>query len=180
MYSVGHPRVPKMEIPVKIKGHIAVFSEPTKDLLRPLIPRPILQMRSRIIRCAQRISDERPLRRLARNSDSRFSVKDRKLLVDRVLNAHRGITCSHIHADMALILENILSLDRGTDGCIVEAGCYKGGSSAKLSIAAKMTNRRLLVFDSFAGLPHDEEPKQILLGGRRCFGKVHIAVSWKK
>ena len=39
----------------------------------------------------------------------------------------------------------------------VEAGCFKGGSTAKLSIAAKLSQRRLFVFDSFEGLPQNTE-----------------------
>lgn len=38
-------------------------------------------------------------------------------------------------------------------GCIVECGCYTGGSSAKLSLLARETNRDLYVCDSFEGLP---------------------------
>jgi O-methyltransferase len=38
-------------------------------------------------------------------------------------------------------------------GAIVECGCYAGGSSAKLSILAKITGRELVVCDSFEGLP---------------------------
>jgi O-methyltransferase len=36
---------------------------------------------------------------------------------------------------------------------MVECGCYKGGSTAKLSLVARMTGRRLFVCDSFQGLP---------------------------
>jgi O-methyltransferase len=44
-----------------------------------------------------------------------------------------------------------------TPGCIVEAGCYKGVSGAKFSIAAKQTGRKLYQFDSFEGLPENKE-----------------------
>jgi hypothetical protein len=45
----------------------------------------------------------------------------------------------------------------------VECGCFQGGSTCKLSILAKMTGRRLVVFDSFEGLPDvDEHNKQDL------------------
>ncbi len=35
----------------------------------------------------------------------------------------------------------------------MECGCYAGGSTAKLSIVAKALGKRVLVFDSFEGLP---------------------------
>jgi O-methyltransferase len=43
------------------------------------------------------------------------------------------------------------------DGAIVECGCYTGGSTAKLSIIAKIMNKNLLVFDSFEGLPEADQ-----------------------
>jgi hypothetical protein len=44
-------------------------------------------------------------------------------------------------------------MDLDVKGPIVELGAYKGGSTAKLSILAKRTNRKLYVCDSFQGLP---------------------------
>lgn len=43
------------------------------------------------------------------------------------------------------------------DGIFVEAGCFKGGSSAKISIAAKSLGRRLVLYDSFEGIPENDE-----------------------
>jgi len=40
-----------------------------------------------------------------------------------------------------------------TEGFILECGTFKGGCAANLSLVAKMTNRKLLVYDSFEGLP---------------------------
>jgi len=56
------------------------------------------------------------------------------------------------------MIEEILSISASDKGCIVEAGCFKGGSTAKLSIAAKLTDRKLFVFDSFEGIPENQEP----------------------
>jgi len=47
----------------------------------------------------------------------------------------------------------------------VEAGCFKGGSTAKFSSVAKSLNRKLVVFDSFEGIPeNDEEHKKSIFG----------------
>lgn len=43
-------------------------------------------------------------------------------------------------------------------GVLVEAGAFKGISAAKTSHVAVMTGRRLVVFDSFEGLPDNDEP----------------------
>jgi len=52
---------------------------------------------------------------------------------------------------------------------IVEAGCYKGGSTAKYSFAADIANRKLFVFGSFQGIPKNTEThdKTIFGGGAR-------------
>jgi len=50
---------------------------------------------------------------------------------------------------------------------IVKAGCYKGGSTAKLSLLARIANRRLVAFDSLEGLPDNDESDQ-----RSIFGEV--------
>ena len=48
---------------------------------------------------------------------------------------------------------------------VVEAGCYRGGSTAKFSVMAKMAGRKLYVFDSFQGIPDNAEDH-----GRNIFG----------
>ena len=38
-------------------------------------------------------------------------------------------------------------------GDVVECGCYLGGSSVNISLVCALTGRRLLIYDSFEGLP---------------------------
>src|SRR5215203_1739797 len=47
----------------------------------------------------------------------------------------------------------IMRIPRSTSGCVVECGCYAGGSTANLSLVCSLTGRQLEVFDSFEGLP---------------------------
>ena len=58
------------------------------------------------------------------------------------------------HLVMAL---KILETPPDVDGAIIECGTFKGGCAANLSIIAKMTDRKLLVYDSFEGLPESVE-----------------------
>ncbi|WP_221406249.1 TylF/MycF family methyltransferase [Daejeonella lutea] len=51
----------------------------------------------------------------------------------------------------------MLGFNDTAGGCFVEAGAYKGGSSSKLSIIANKLNKKLFVFDSFEGLPKNDE-----------------------
>jgi O-methyltransferase len=68
-----------------------------------------------------------------------------------------NVDCAHTEREMLTFMHTILAMSPDVEGCIVEAGCCKGGSTAKFSIAAKYIGRRLVVFDSFEGLPENEE-----------------------
>jgi O-methyltransferase len=79
-------------------------------------------------------------------------------IIKRLYAISRAIDCRHAENEIVSFMEVILSLPDATPGCIVEAGCFKGGSTAKFSIAARQANRKLVVFDSFEGLPEHDEP----------------------
>jgi O-methyltransferase len=79
----------------------------------------------------------------------------RRGLVERFSLIHRSVVCAHQEAEMLILAEAILNL--GVEGPLVELGCYKGGSSAKLSLVARATGRTLYVCDSFEGLPAPAE-----------------------
>lgn len=70
------------------------------------------------------------------------------------------------------VISAILSFDSSAEGVIVESGSYKGGSAAKISLAAEIANRKLILFDSFEGLPKHNE-----IHGRNIFGgEAHFPV----
>jgi O-methyltransferase len=83
---------------------------------------------------------------------------------------HENVVCAHTHAEMTTMITEALSIPPHIDGCIVEAGCFKGGSTAKLSLAAQLTGRKLYVFDSFEGLPeHNEQHDRTIFGEQTAF-----------
>ena len=53
----------------------------------------------------------------------------------------------------------------------MEAGCFKGGGTAKISVAAAMTRRKLVVFDSFAGIPSNSEKHRNIWGSDISFNE---------
>lgn len=55
-----------------------------------------------------------------------------------------------------VLAQEILSLPKGAPGDVVECGCWKGASTASLSLVCRAAERRLIVCDSFEGLPEDE------------------------
>ena len=51
----------------------------------------------------------------------------------------------------------ILKIPPDVKGDVIECGCYKGGSSVNLSIICTAVGRKLIVCDSFQGLPKPDE-----------------------
>ena len=47
----------------------------------------------------------------------------------------------------------ILEMPPSTPGCVMECGTWKGGSATNLSLVCKIAGRKLLIYDSFEGLP---------------------------
>jgi O-methyltransferase len=83
--------------------------------------------------------------------------------------------------EMIQVVAAILSLDPLSEGVIVEAGSYQGGSTAKLSLAARIAHRKLVVFDSFEGLPeHQETHGKNIFGGDAYFPPGSYAGSLEK
>lgn len=72
-------------------------------------------------------------------------------IVKRFRRIHRSVICAHSEAELLRIADEVLR--NGIEGDIIEAGVYKGGSTCKLSIVAKLTGRQLYACDSFEGLP---------------------------
>jgi hypothetical protein len=70
-------------------------------------------------------------------------------------NSRAVITASSWLEHLQLAAE-ILSIPPEVKGDIIECGCYKGGSTTNLSLVCARVNRRLVVCDSFEGLPPTE------------------------
>jgi O-methyltransferase len=67
-------------------------------------------------------------------------------------NRKKVITASHF-VEHLLMATEILKVPPQVEGCVVECGSFKGGSATNLSLVCALCNRRLEIFDSFAGLP---------------------------
>jgi hypothetical protein len=80
-----------------------------------------------------------------------FRTKTRLLLKVRK-NTRRITTASHFLEHMIMATQ-ILKVSPSIEGCVVECGSFKGGSTANLSLVCSLCRRDLEVFDSFEGLP---------------------------
>ncbi|MBN2444113.1 MAG: class I SAM-dependent methyltransferase [Spirochaetales bacterium] len=89
---------------------------------------------------------------------SEYSKKTLKKELQSIKRIHQTIPCSHGYFEFLILYGIILTLP--VKGPVIEFGCYKGGSSAKLSLLCKLTGRKLHIFDSFEGLPDPEMEDQ--------------------
>jgi O-methyltransferase len=67
-------------------------------------------------------------------------------------NTTKVVTGSSYRAHLAMLIK-LLEIPRRTKGVVVECGCYRGGSTANLSLICQAVGRQLIVYDSFEGLP---------------------------
>lgn len=105
------------------------------------------------------------LRAFLADPDVQISRAERFRLVERFYAADRGIRNAHAVPELLQVARFVLSLDPGTPGCLVEAGAFKGGSAACLSRVARLAERRFVVFDSFEGIPENDEEHGTAMGG---------------
>jgi O-methyltransferase len=107
-----------------------------------------------------RLSERRQLASFIRDQTIRLSLRDRVLLLARWYRVTHALECAHAENEVLPVLTAILSVPQSTAGVVIEAGCFKGGSTAKLSLAAAAAGRQLVAFDSFRGIPDNHEVNQ--------------------
>jgi len=110
---------------------------------------------------AERRANVEFLRRPTRHA----TFSQRLALVLRTYLISCAVECAHRQEEVLPVIGKILSLGEEVAGCIVEAGSYKGGSAAKFSVAAALAKRKLVIFDSFQGIPQNEEEHQTSIFG---------------
>lgn len=98
------------------------------------------------------------LRRFVKRGQGAAAQAQRRHILDRFSAIHAAVPCAHSPLQFAIIADHLLALD--VPGDIVQCGAFKGGSTAKLSVLAGLTGRKLIVCDSFEGLPRTEESTQ--------------------
>ena len=97
---------------------------------------------------------------------NRWTTFQRAALSYRMQRVSYYVDCAHTESDILRFWSAVAALDASVPGCIIEAGCYRGGGTAKLSWLAHLTGRRLKAFDSFKGIPANVEAH-----GRNIYGE---------
>jgi O-methyltransferase len=83
-----------------------------------------------------------------------MSFSARLWFVIQCLYISLRVNCPHTQDEILRFARMILL---APPGVAVEAGCFKGGSTAKFSLIAQRCGRDLVVFDSFQGIPENTE-----------------------
>lgn len=84
-------------------------------------------------------------------------------LMRQIRRITRKITGATSYDEHLQLAEYLLKVPPTTKGVVVECGCFKGRSTATLSLVCDLMHRNLLVCDSFEGLPPIAENDRIHL-----------------
>jgi O-methyltransferase len=140
-----------------------------RELLKRMVPDTLL-LAARMVREPGLVFGNRDdLRAVASfvRGPSELSLRRRMSLARSLYQISYEIDCPHTQVEVLSFIRTVLDMPRKVPGVLVEAGCFKGGSTAKFSLAARLAGRRLVVFDSFEGLPDNTEAH-----GASIFGDV--------
>ena len=96
------------------------------------------------------------------------SLGDRRRILGDFLRVDWNILHAHRPSEMSVLFRAPGGRVAQPGEVVVEAGCWRGGGSTKLSILCKMLGYRLCVYDSFEGvevLPPREQAEEWNFGG---------------
>ncbi|MDT7542555.1 MAG: O-methyltransferase [Acidobacteriota bacterium] len=80
-------------------------------------------------------------------------------LVARIQELNQHIPAGTSWVTQTVLATEILNIPPTVAGNVIECGCWKGASTSSLSLVCALTGRKLIICDSFAGLPDDETQK---------------------
>jgi len=98
-----------------------------------------------------------------------LTLLDRARLLRRLVQTTDAVRCYHTQVEILAVIDAIFSRAGRGALTVVEAGAGKGASTAKLSLAVARAGGRLVVFDSFRGLPPNDERHARLDGSEVVF-----------
>jgi O-methyltransferase len=117
-------------------------------------------------RCLANTEDRNAAIAFLFNDKLTIGFTERLRFLVRIYRISLNTTVAHTEAEILAVATAVLSSPPDVPGCVVEAGCYKGGSTAKFSLVAKLAGRKLYAFDSFEGLPENDEQHGKTLDGQ--------------
>jgi O-methyltransferase len=86
-----------------------------------------------------------------------LSLPERWRIVRQFMRTTNAVRAYHTQTEMLTVADAILRRAGQPDLTVVECGACKGGSTAKLSLVTRIAGGHLHVFDSFQGMPANDE-----------------------
>jgi O-methyltransferase len=90
-------------------------------------------------------------------------------LIARFVNITNHVRTYHTQAELLTVADRVLRLAGRPGLTVLEAGAGKGGGTAKLSLVARLAGARLVVCDSFRGMPPNDERHENIYGRQTEF-----------
>lgn len=118
-----------------------------------------------LLMCLKNRNDVRSALRFLMRRDLPISFLARLRYLRQIYSISLHVWCAHTQDEILQVATAALKIPANVEGVLIEAGCYKGGSTAKFSLLARITGRRLVAFDSFEGLPENDESAQRTIHG---------------
>jgi len=139
-----------------------------KSNLKRILPKTIFET----LRAFYNYQDWSAIIEFMLNKQLKLNYFEKFQIIKQLYRISFHVDCPHTQEEMLAFIKAILLIPLEEKGCIVEAGSFKGGSAAKFSLAAKIAKRELVVFDSFEGIPQNEESHgQSIFGDPASFDK---------
>jgi hypothetical protein len=85
-----------------------------------------------------------------------FGWRRKVRLAYRMWRTTREVTSATSYKAHLAMASKLVEIPPEVEGVVVECGCWYGGSTANLSLICEVVGRRLIVYDSFEGLPAPE------------------------
>ena len=82
-----------------------------------------------------------------------LSISDKRDLIKKFQRVTHNVPSGTAWIYHVVLATEIFNLPKPVEGDVIECGCWKGASSASLSLVCEAVNRKLIVCDSFQGLP---------------------------
>ena len=102
---------------------------------------------------------------LRRGGAGGSTLRERLAMLRDYLAVTQAVRGYHSLAEILEVGAAVLDRRGQADLTVVECGCAKGSSTAKLSLTARRAGGRLIAFDSFQGIPVNDE-RHVHLDGR--------------
>lgn len=105
-----------------------------------------------------------------------LTIESKKYILKRINESLKKInSATNLNVHLTLLSEILKLPLKKNPSAIVECGTFEGSTSIVLSIAAEITNRKLIIYDSFSGLPNSEKKL-----GKRLYPHLNFTGFYKK